>query len=189
MAFDAFLWFEGGGEYKPEGESQDNAFSGVKAFEIKSFRFGAKNKATIGSTTGGAGAGKAEFEVFEITKDTDYGSPKLFGACVAGAHFNKACLAIRKSGGHQRETQGKKVSSVNDAEAQAYLIYSFHFVYVNEIQWSGRSGDDVPEETVRFAYGAMKIHYRRQDQKGNLIGTPSIQAWSQVLNQPTETVM
>ena len=55
----------------------------MKAFEIKSFSFGAKNKATVGSQSGGAGAGRAELNEFKVAKLTDNGSPKLFGAFVS----------------------------------------------------------------------------------------------------------
>jgi len=187
MAFDAFLWFGPSSHpYFPPGETQDKSFKSVKAFEIKSFSFGAKNKATVGSQSGGAGAGRAELNEFKVAKLTDNGSPKLFGACVAGAHFDNAYLAIRKSGGQQ--TTYPAVNSPNDAQAQCYLLYTFSLVYVSEITWQGSSGDDVPTEDVTFAYGALKITYRIQDQKGAL-GATSEQPWSQVLNQPTEATM
>ena len=41
------------------------------AFEIKDFSFGVENPTTIGSATGGAGAGKIKFNEFTIKKTTD----------------------------------------------------------------------------------------------------------------------
>lgn len=38
------------------------------AFEIKDFSFGVENPTTIGSATGGAGAGKIKFNEFTIKK-------------------------------------------------------------------------------------------------------------------------
>ncbi len=191
MAFDAFLWFDRDQQaiktYLPEGESSDKCFKGVKAFEIRSFQFGAENKPTIGSQSGGAGAGKATLQEFQISKLTDAGSPKIFGACVAGAHFAKAHLAIRKATGIQE--QYPVVKSAADAEKQAYLVYSFSFVYVSRIEWSGNSGDEVPEERVTFVYGALKVHYSGQDGQGKITGPVTEQMWSQVLNQPTEMVI
>jgi hypothetical protein len=47
-------------------------------FEIKDFSFGVENPTTIGSATGGAGAGKIKFNEFSITKTTDSASPNFF---------------------------------------------------------------------------------------------------------------
>jgi type VI secretion system secreted protein Hcp len=52
--------------------------SGPRAFEIKDFSFGIENPTTIGSATGGAGAGKIKFNEFSITKTTDTASPNFF---------------------------------------------------------------------------------------------------------------
>ena len=52
--------------------------SGPRAFEIKDFSFGIENPTTIGSATGGAGAGKIKFNEFLITKTTDKASPNFF---------------------------------------------------------------------------------------------------------------
>ena len=52
--------------------------SGPRAFEIKDFSFGIENPTTIGSATGGAGAGKIKFNEFSITKTTDSASPNFF---------------------------------------------------------------------------------------------------------------
>jgi len=63
MAIDAFLQFgEGGAAGGPfDGQTQD-AFFGKKKpapFELQNWSFGASNKATIGSATGGAGDTRA----------------------------------------------------------------------------------------------------------------------------------
>src|ERR1700740_1535883 len=47
-------------------------------FEIKDFSFGVENPTTIGSATGGAGAGKVKFHEFVIKKVTDSASPVFF---------------------------------------------------------------------------------------------------------------
>jgi hypothetical protein len=47
----------------------DSTYSkGSKAFEIKDFSFSVENPTTIGSATGGAGAGKSKFNEFSISK-------------------------------------------------------------------------------------------------------------------------
>ena len=68
-------------------------------FEIKDFSFGIENPTTIGSATGGAGAGKIKFNEFTIKKTTDQASPLFFRNCAAGAHYKKVTLAVRKAGG------------------------------------------------------------------------------------------
>jgi type VI secretion system secreted protein Hcp len=195
MAFDSFLYFADAGVLTPVGESQDDSFKPVKAFEIKSFRFGGRNKPTIGSQSAGGGAGKAELETFEITKDIDSGSPTLFAACVQGQHFPKAYLALRKSGQATGTSRGTRpqvtdTSSSDPSERIAYLVFTFSFVFVSEITWDGRSGDDVPTETVKFAYGAFRICYQKQDNTTGRLLPPAFTAeWSQVLNQPTLAVV
>jgi hypothetical protein len=39
-----------------------------KSFEVKDFSFGVENPTTVGSATGGAGAGKITFNPFSVTK-------------------------------------------------------------------------------------------------------------------------
>src|SRR2546422_11006287 len=72
-------------------------------FEIKDFSFGVENPTTIGSATGGAGAGKVKFNEFTIKKTTDKASPLFFKSCVSGTHFKEVKLTVRKAGGDQFE--------------------------------------------------------------------------------------
>ena len=100
MAVDAFIWFEKPGvSTAPEGETKDAYYSTKKAFEIKDFSFGVENPTTIGSATGGAGAGKIKFNEFTIKKTTDKSSPLFFKNCCAGVHYGSVTIAMRKSGG------------------------------------------------------------------------------------------
>ena len=176
MAADNFLWFptaaKGGllsdKARQPEGESTDELFGpkGKKALELKSFKFGVEQAETTGSGTGGAGAGKAKFGEFEITKGVDQASAPLFLACCAGAHYPTVYLAARKSGGSNL----------------VYLQYCFRQVFVTKIDWSGGGGEEAPEETVTFKYGAMGIQYIRQKPDGT--GDKPISGeWSVVTNQ------
>jgi len=56
---------------------------------------------TIGSATGGAGAGKVKFNEFTIHKTTDRASPTLYKNVSTGKHFNNVSLHVRKAGGEQ----------------------------------------------------------------------------------------
>ncbi len=79
------------------GESSDVQHK--NEFEIKDFSFGIENPTTIGSATGGAGAGKVKFNEFTIKKTTDKASPIFFRNCAAGAHYKSVVLTARKAGG------------------------------------------------------------------------------------------
>jgi type VI secretion system secreted protein Hcp len=70
----------------------------LKEFEIKDFSFGVENPTTIGSATSGAGAGKAKFNEFTITKTADKASPIFFKSCASGQHIKVAVLTCRKAG-------------------------------------------------------------------------------------------
>src|SRR5438445_1011307 len=91
-AVDAFIWFEG-----VQGPSKDPAHAG--AFEIKDFSFGVENPTTIGSATGGAGAGKVKFNEFTIKKTTDSASPLLRQASSSHRRFAQVKVQVRKPGG------------------------------------------------------------------------------------------
>src|SRR3954453_3340145 len=62
-----------------QGESQDATFPGRLGYiQIKSFHFSVENATTIGSQTGGTGAGKAKLNELTIVKDVDSTSPQVF---------------------------------------------------------------------------------------------------------------
>src|SRR4051812_2414106 len=56
-------------------------FGDGSVFQIKDFSFSVENLTTIGSATGGAGAGKITFNEFTIKKTTDKASAGFFLAC------------------------------------------------------------------------------------------------------------
>lgn len=178
MACDNFLTFLGaatGGNLsdsakQPIGETQDINHQG--SLEVKSFEFGAENPTTIGSGTGGAGAGKVKFQNFKVTKEVDFSSAPLYQALAAGAHFPGVALQIRKSGGDQND----------------YLVYLFKMVYVTSISWSGGGGEEAPEETVEFVYGALGVKYVPQTSAGGQGTAKTFAYWSQVTNTQTLSV-
>src|ERR1041385_5553591 len=100
MAVDAFIWFKSPGvSTAPEGETQDSIYSKEKAFELKDFSFGVENPTTIGSATGGAGAGKVKFNEFTIKKVSDSASPMFRQAASSHRHFPRVVVQMRKAGG------------------------------------------------------------------------------------------
>lgn len=163
----------------PEGETKDQTFAPLKAIELDSFSLGVENPTTIGSASSGAGAGKAKFQSFEVTKFVDKASPSLFTACASGAHFPQVDLYIRKAGA---------TSPTGGGTGHSYLLYTFRMVFITTVSWSGGTGQDAPTETVDFVYGALGISYYSQDTTGALATQPEVAQWSQVNNTPTLTV-
>jgi type VI secretion system secreted protein Hcp len=173
MPVDAFIMFTPpdtfGPDLKPKGETMDSVFSKLDAFEVKDFSFGIENKATIGSSTSGAGGGKVQFNEFTIKKPTDQASTIFFKNCCAGAHYPTVTLAIRKAGADPQST------------GKPYLVFNFGVVFTTKIDWSG-PGDEGPEESITFAYGAMQINYFKQDKTGKMVAAPAT-SWDQMLNK------
>jgi len=176
MAADNFLWFPAaatgglltGKASQPEGETTDTWFSKKKALEVLSFSFGVSQAETTGSSSTGAGAGKAKFEEFSVEKAVDLSSVPLYSACTAGAHFPSVMLAVRKAGG----------SNI------LYLLYIFRMVFVTGISWSGGGGEEAPHETIKFKFGAMGIQYIQQKADGTE-GTKMTGLWSTTTNKPS----
>ncbi len=162
MAIDTFINFEAqAGMMEIKGETQDEYFGtkgaggqGRGCFELKDWSFDVSNKSTIGSATGGAGGGKAEFGEFSISKMVDSASPAFFRNCVAGAHYKTVTLMCRKAG------------AAPEAAGGPYLGYKFGTVFTTKVAW--KHGDDGPSEDITFVYGTLEIEYKKQKPDGTL---------------------
>jgi type VI secretion system secreted protein Hcp len=149
MAWDAYLTMEG-----VTGESQRDGHEGE--IELISFNFGASNPSSIG-IGGGGGTGTVSLSSFNITKKTDGASVEIFQHCATGEHFPTAVIKLYKSGGK--------------AGALSYLTYEFEGVYVDNVQWSGaEGGDNIPMESVAFAFGKVVMTYTEQNPDGTAGG-------------------
>ena len=155
MAVDAFITFE-----------SVSVGSVPEAFEIKDFSFGVENPTTIGSATGGAGAGKIKFNEFTIKKTSDQSSPAFFKNCCAGAHYKTVTVSMRKT---DREAAGKE-----------FLRFKFDTVFTTKIDWSG-PGDEGPEESITFIYGKLGIRYTPEPGS-----KPVAAGWDQVTNKAAD---
>ncbi len=120
--------------------------NGNSQLEIKDFSFGVENPTTIGSATGGAGAGKIKFSEFTIKKTTDSASPAFFKNCCAGAHYDTVIIEMRKAGGDPGNA------------AKPFLQFKFDTVFTTKIDWSG-PGDEGPEESITFVYGKLQTSH------------------------------
>lgn len=174
MAVDAFLQFKtkGANAVVLKGETKDKFMKAIDppAFELQSWGFGASNTVSMGSQSGGAGAGKVQFEAFTITKNIDAASPKLFHTACVGGHYDECVLWLRRAGGSNTKQSGN-----------VYLKFNFKLVMVENIEWS--HGDPAPTESIKFQYGALSIVYYPQNQDGSVNRQGKKNAtWDRVLN-------
>jgi type VI secretion system secreted protein Hcp len=110
------------------------------AIDVQSFAWSVENLTTIGSATSGAGAGKAKFNEFTITKKVDEVSPVLFEKLAKGTPIPKVTLKLYKGG----ESKGSGV----------YMTYTFKTVFITKLDHGGGT-PEVPNEAVTFVYGAV----------------------------------
>ena len=93
-----------------KGESTDSKHKGE--IEILSFSQSFTNTVAIGSSTGGAGAGKVECGAISMMKSIDASSPFLLKGVATGQHYKDAVITFRAAG--SKETQEYYVISMQD---------------------------------------------------------------------------
>ncbi|HTR76748.1 MAG TPA: type VI secretion system tube protein Hcp [Gemmatimonadaceae bacterium] len=158
MAIDMFLKLDG-----IDGESTDSKHK--NEIEISSFSWGASNPTSIGSATGGIGAGKVHLSDLNITTGMNKASPKLFLACSSGQHIATGTLSVRKAGGTQLD----------------YLTYTLTEVLVSSYNTSGGGGSDTPMESISLAFAKIEMSYAPQGADGKL-GSPVKVGWNVTTN-------
>jgi type VI secretion system secreted protein Hcp len=141
-----------------------------KGIPLNSFSMGFHNKTTIGSSTGGAGAGKAEFEAVEITRYTDAASPLLHRALFTGAHYEQVTIEFFPPSG------------ISKSPKPLYVI-ACKLVFITDIAQSYSGGDDGVMEQISLKFGAVEMKITPLTKTGAL-GKEVSTAWSQVLNAP-----
>jgi type VI secretion system secreted protein Hcp len=166
VAVDQFLQFVGATStgISAVGESLDKAHP--QTIAVNSVEFGVENPTTIGTASGGAGAGKATFESFKVSKLVDSASPALFQSLTTGSHFPVMKLFVRRAG----------ATTPSD-----YAIYEFRMVFITKIDVSGAAGEDALQETVEMVYGAMQMTYATMTATGT-IAKQQVAIWNQVTN-------
>jgi type VI secretion system secreted protein Hcp len=141
MAFDAFLKLDG-----IEGESKDHKHKGE--IEVLSFSWGISNPTTIGSATGGAGAGKAKFNEFSIVKHIDTASPAIFQKTCEGSHIPTGQFTLTE-----------RSTGLN------FYKISFEDVFISSVQPASSPGGNSALEQLSFAFGNVQIS--ASDGQGN----------------------
>ena len=157
---DYFLKLEG-----LKGESTDSKHK--EELELESISWGVSNATTIGSATGGAGAGKAKAGEFAFTKRIDKTSPMLYLNCVSGHHYKDVLLTVRKAGGEQQE----------------YFKVKMTTVFTTKYENTGAPGSGgLVLENVTMVYGSLEVIYKEQKADGSLGGEVK-QGWDYIQNK------
>ena len=139
-------------------------FSAATAIPIISYAFSVENSTSVGSTTSGAGAGKATFQEMMIVKSVDATSPVFFQYLVTGQHFQNMVLSLRTNGS---------------------IFYQFiaGLVFIDKIDQAGTAGGQaLPLETLHLVYGSMAEKYFKRNTDGTVSTTPVSALWSQITN-------
>ncbi|MDQ1507936.1 MAG: type secretion system secreted protein Hcp [Actinomycetota bacterium] len=162
MAFDAFLKL---GDVK--GGSTDAAYK--PDIVVREYSFGLSNPSSIGSPSGGTGAGKASFTDLAFTTPLGEASPKLLLACASGAHYDIAVLTLRRSGG---------------TKPAEFFKITLKTVFVSAYSDAGASSDDTPTDSITLSFGAIRVEVFTQNPSGGATPPPSSAGWDRTKNAP-----
>jgi type VI secretion system secreted protein Hcp len=136
----------------PNIPGESTAIDHKDEIEISSYSFGINNTTVVAS--GGISGGKAVFKDLSLTKRVDKSSPPLMLACAGGRHLTEAILTIRRSGA-DKPTDFMRITLTD--------------VIVSSIGSAGAAGGDVPQESISFNYGKIKIEYFQQLGDGSVV--------------------
>jgi type VI secretion system Hcp family effector len=115
---------------------------GPGSIQVDSFQWGVAKPAS----TSGASTGKVKYSEFSFTKKIDSASPTFFKNCVAGAHYPKVVLFVRKAG----EASGDSAT------------FTFTTVFVTSVSWSGDDSSGIaPVESITMAFKNSALTYSR----------------------------
>ena len=147
MAVNAYLYIDG-----VTGPST----SKTGFIDILSFSFGAANTSTYGAGASGkeAKAGRADFSNLTIMKVLDATSPILAQHCWSGDILKKVYILYDKP--------------VGDKQADYFRIYLADAL-ITSVQDSG--SNENPTESVSFAFQAVEVGYKPENDDGTLGGT------------------
>lgn len=134
-----------------------------EAIVVESFSWGAANPTTIGSATGGAGAGKIAFNELHINKKVDRASPLLFKQMASGAHYKTAILTLRKAG-----------------EKEPYMTFTMDTAFISKMDYGGGT-PEVADEEVTFVFGKVLVQSTERNADGTL-AAPVQMGWDQITN-------
>lgn len=149
MAVDMFLKLDG-----IKGESVDDKHK--DEIEVLSFSWGVNNL-SIGSATGGAGAGKASFQDFHFTKKTDKASPQLMLHCATGEHIKDALITVR-NGGDSKST------------GLEFMTIKLTDLLVSSLADKSDAGDEGPEESLTLNFAQIQFSFMPEQGDTQTVG-------------------
>lgn len=146
MAVNAYLYVDG-----VEGPST----SKPGYIDILSFSWGVTQTATYGAGASGkeAKAGRADFSNLSVMKVLDKTSPLLCDHCASGNILKKVYILYDKP--------------VGDKQADYFRIY-LQDALITAVQLSG--SNENPTESVSFAFQAVEVAYKAENDDGTLAG-------------------
>src|SRR5579871_2690378 len=146
MAVNAYLYVDG-----VEGPST----SKTGHIDILSFSWGVSQTAVYGAGASGkeAKAGRADFTNLTIMKVLDKTSPLLMDHCASGNILPKVYIVYDKP--------------VGDKQADYFRIY-LQDALITSQQLSG--SNENPSESVSFAFQAVEVAYKAENDDGTLAG-------------------
>lgn len=149
MAVNAYLYIDG-----VEGPST----SKPNHIDVLSFSFGVSQTSTYGPGASGkeAKAGRANFSNLTIMKVVDKTTPFLHDHCASGNILGEVYLLYDKP--------------VGDKQDDYFRIY-LKDALITSVQVSG--SNEIPAESVSFAFQATEIAYRAEKDDGTLDGAIS----------------
>ena len=119
------------------------------SFDLYDTGIDIQNTFSLGSGSGGAGAGKVTFKEFTIKKKIDGASSNLFRYCASGQHFDKVKLVLRRA--------------TTDATIEAGIVFVSNVKYLS-------APDPVKSlEQVTFSVGALKVSADGQSSCWNVV--------------------
>lgn len=159
----AYIHFEPKGKIK--GETADKTMAKYDACDIMSFELKGQNVSNIGSAQ--EEGGKVKFENFTVKKRTDKATTDLFREMCAASKLKNAIVTLMR----------------ND---RPYMQLTFKRVVIAEVSIS-QEGDDEAMDDITIDYGAVKIEYLEQDDKGETFKANET-LWSRVKDEASDRV-
>ena len=140
---------------KVDGATGDATLKGFEGwFSVDGFDWGVQNSETIGSATGGAGAGKASFSPLTVDIHSLSGLASLFSDAARGENLGTVELA-----------------AVDTVKGQSLKVYD---IKLSDVLVGGFENDPGPngvETSLAFDFGQINVTVQPQTNKGSL-GAP-----------------
>ena len=144
--------------------------------ELDSISLGASTPVTIGSATGGAGAGKLVFDPIVISKVVDRLTPQIFANMASGQAL---------TGQTNGDLTIEFVKNVG-ATPTVFFRVEMKLVFFTSTGSATADGDNTVHENIKMLCGAQRVTV--VPIVGGTPQTPIVKSWSQVLNNSTFAV-